>query len=81
MSNARYWHTASVLPNGKVLITGGYDGNFYLSSAELYDPSTGLWTTTGTMNSAGSVHTTSVLTNGDVLATGGFIYFPLSTSE
>ncbi|CAF5112940.1 unnamed protein product [Rotaria sp. Silwood1] len=81
MNNARSVHTASVLPNGKVLITGGYDGSLYLNSSELYDPSTGLWTATSSMNSARSEHTTSILTNGDVLATGGFINIFLSTSE
>ncbi|EAY71912.1 hypothetical protein BDAG_04765 [Burkholderia dolosa AU0158] len=37
MSGARYWHTATLLPDGTVLVAGGY-GNGYLSSAELYVP-------------------------------------------
>ena len=49
MTNARYSHTASVLSNGKVLVSGGYDGFIYLNSAEVYDPSTGIWTTTSNM--------------------------------
>lgn len=36
----RHTHTASLLPNGKVLVVGGLYSNF-LNSAELYDPSTG----------------------------------------
>ena len=71
MNNARYYHTASVLTNGKVLVTGGYNGSSFLNSAELYDPSTGIWTTTGNMNNARYYHTASVLTNGKVLVTGG----------
>ena len=51
MNIARYWHTASVLGSGKVLVTGGYNGG-YLNSAELYDPSTGNWSSTGVMNVA-----------------------------
>ena len=44
MNNSRLtYHTASVLTNGKVLVTGGSGGSSggALSSAELYDPSTG----------------------------------------
>ena len=36
MATARYVHTATLLPNGKLLVAGGY-GATYLSSAELYD--------------------------------------------
>ncbi|CAF3669651.1 unnamed protein product [Adineta steineri] len=72
MTNARYWHTASVLSNGKVLVTGGWNGNIYFNSAELYDPSTGAWITTGIMTNARAIHTASVLSNEKVLVTGGF---------
>lgn len=63
---SRDLHTASVLANGKVLITGGYNGAA-LNSAELYDPSTGMWTTTGNMNYGRYYHGASILTNGNVL--------------
>jgi N-acetylneuraminic acid mutarotase len=73
MTNARYAHTASILTNGKVLVTGGYNNiGGYLNSAELYDPSTGNWKTTGNMTNARYAHTASVLTNGKVLVTGGW---------
>jgi hypothetical protein len=46
-------HAANLLPNGKVLVTGGesYINNNQptLDVAELYDPNTGIWTLTGTM--------------------------------
>ena len=51
MNNARDLHTASVLTNGKVLVTGGWNSSI-LNSAELYDPSTGTWTITGNMTYA-----------------------------
>jgi hypothetical protein len=70
MSYARRYHTASVLANGKVLVTVGYSPSF-LNSAELYDPSTGIFTITAAMNYTRRFHTASVLTNGRVLATGG----------
>ncbi|CAF4536720.1 unnamed protein product, partial [Didymodactylos carnosus] len=66
MNNARSYHTASLLTNGKVLVTGGL-GSGYLHTAELYDPSTGTWTNTGNMTGARYAHTASVLTNGKVL--------------
>jgi len=58
MTTARYAHTATVLADGRVLIVGGLgpepDGLFYsadipLSTAELYDPSTGTFSATGDM--------------------------------
>jgi hypothetical protein len=51
MNLARDWHTAHVLTNGKVLVVSGLNGNA-LSSTELYDPSTGTWTTSGNMHDA-----------------------------
>ena len=46
---ARYSHRASILTNGKVLISSGLNAGI---SAELYDSSTGKWATTGSMNIA-----------------------------
>jgi hypothetical protein len=55
-------YTASTLTNGKVLVTGGSNGT-YLNSAELYDPSTGIWAITRSMNVAQRRHTASKLIN------------------
>ncbi len=65
-------HTASVLTNGKVLVTGGFYMNYSsLNSAELYDSLIGTWTIINNMNNARSVHTASLLMNGQVLLAGG----------
>ena len=45
----RRGHTATLLPNGKVLVVGGWNGG-RLNSAELYDPATGTWSLTGSLN-------------------------------
>jgi hypothetical protein len=73
MNTSRSCHTASVLQNGIVLVSGGVgNGSVYLSSAELYDPSTGVWTITGIMNNGRAYHTASILKNGAVLVSGGW---------
>jgi N-acetylneuraminic acid mutarotase len=71
MNYAREYHTASILTNGNVLVTGGQSSGGISNSAEIYDPSTGVWTITGNMNYAREFHTASLLTNGKVLVTGG----------
>src|SRR6266576_1598106 len=46
----RYSHTATLLPNGKVLVEGGhFSGDIQATSAELYDPASGTWSATGSL--------------------------------
>ena len=71
MTTARYDHTATLLPNGKVLVAGGGYSAVYLSSAELYDPSTVTRTATGSMAANRAMHTATLLPNGKVLVAGG----------
>src|SRR5713226_9254001 len=59
-------HTATRLKNGKVLVAGGAD-----TSAELYDPTTGTWSLTGSLNIARENQSKVLLTNGKVLIAGG----------
>ncbi len=66
LANPRYRHSATLLPNGKVLVAGGAG-----TSAELYDPATGSWTVTGSLATARFRHTATLLPNGKVLIGGG----------
>lgn len=74
MAKARSAHTASVLTSGKVLVVGGGDSSYpeqsALSSAEVYDPATGTWASTGPMTISRYEHTASVLSDGRVLVVG-----------
>src|SRR5205807_9352939 len=72
MATARYAHTATLLPNGKVLVAGGYNGSGTTAGAELYDPATGSWRSTGSMATARLNHTATLLLGGDVLVAGGY---------
>ncbi len=73
MTVPRTIHTATLLPNGKVLITGGFSAGTNYASAELFDPATNTFTATiGSMNKGRSQHTATLLPNGTVLIAGGF---------
>ena len=72
MSTSRYYHAATLLPDGRVLVTGGYSGDGLRSgSAELYDPMLGTWSPTAAMSTARAMHTATLLQDGRVLVTGG----------
>ncbi|HMX25992.1 MAG TPA: putative Ig domain-containing protein, partial [Blastocatellia bacterium] len=72
MAAARYGHTATRLPSGKVLVIGGANGTTALNSVELYDPSgSGSWSTQTSMKVARQLHTATLLPSGQVLVAGG----------
>jgi hypothetical protein len=71
MTNGRWAFTLTLLPNGKVLATGGFGTNNALATAELYDPATGSWTPTGSMLTPRGSHTATLLPNGKVLVAAG----------
>jgi len=89
LNNAREAHTATLLPNGKVLVAGGFNNDSsgqpqgQLSTCELYDPATKTWSVTGALADGRDGHTATLLSNGKVLVTGGYdtIGMPLSSSE
>src|SRR5215467_5138658 len=71
LGTARVSHTATLLPNGKVLAAGGANGVVSLASAELYDPVSATWSATANLDTARSSHTATLLANGKVLVAGG----------
>jgi hypothetical protein len=72
MAQARVGAAAVLLPDGRILITGGASTNGTpLASAEFYNPSTGGFSFAPSMSEPRSNHAAIVLKNGNVLVTGG----------
>src|SRR5579859_5811158 len=72
LTDSRFAATATVLPDGMVLIAGGVANEGSSSaSAELYDPATGGFTRTGSLWTGRAYHTATLLKDGRVLIAGG----------
>jgi hypothetical protein len=75
MMTPRESHTATKLPDGRVLITGGHQGRHadiqVYDSSEIYDPASGRFASTGTMTVRRHKHDAVLLADGRVLITGG----------
>ena len=71
MTAARSFHSATLLPNGEVLIAGGGSDDA-LASAEIYVPRTSSFRPVGNMTTARRVHTATLLPDERVLIAGGF---------
>jgi hypothetical protein len=83
MASPRVWHSLNLLPNGMVLVAGGEtdtcsgSGCWFagtLATAELYDPSVGVFVSTGSMTAARETHSATLLKDGRVLVAGGVSY-------
>ncbi|WP_438027533.1 Kelch repeat-containing protein [Sorangium sp. So ce233] len=74
MISGRHLHTATLLADGKVLVTGGRGADTdwrYWASAELYSPATRTWTPAASMSAVRFEHAAARLQSGKVLVTGG----------
>ena len=74
MRTARTQHTATLLPNGAVLVASGQTGTNHtpIASAELYIPATETWTATSDLNTGRFTHKAILLPNDNVLVAGGW---------
>lgn len=73
MTSKREGHTASLLPNGKVFIAGGYQRpNIYHLTTELYDPTNNSMTPGPSLLTGRAYHTAITLANGYTLLIGGY---------
>ena len=81
LAAGRQQHTATLLPNGKVLVAGGIGNSGDLASAELYDPASGTWTATGSLATARANHTATLLPDGKVLVAGDYVYSNGASAE
>ncbi|HEV2458710.1 MAG TPA: hypothetical protein VGS80_10125, partial [Ktedonobacterales bacterium] len=73
LNHERYNFTATLLPNGQVLVAAGEDNVNYTPTAELYNPSTGIWTYTGSLHNMRTLHSAALLQSGKVLVAGGVL--------
>jgi N-acetylneuraminic acid mutarotase len=71
LSDGRDGVTATLLLNGKLLVTGGYGFGGFAPQSQLYDPATATWTPSGTLHCVRQAHTATLLPNGKVLIAGG----------
>ena len=76
MNYARGSHTATVMADGRVLVTGGYnpDYDFQMVQCEIYDPATNEWTETDPLQEGRDNHAAILMSDGTVMVSGGRFY-------
>ena len=85
MAIGREAHAATLLGDGRVLVTGGLNPSGIswnpIAEAEIYDPTSGTFAVVGNMNVARAGHTSTLLPNGKVLITSGGYINALNSAE
>jgi hypothetical protein len=71
MSSTGYWQAGALLSDGRVLVAGGGIPFTEVDTAQLYDPSSGTFSLTGSMHTGRSQTTATLLDDGRVLVAGG----------
>lgn len=71
MNLGRWLHSATLLSDERVLVTGGETDNLTTELCEIYDPTTNIWTNVGSLNEKRSSHASLLLRNGNVFVSGG----------
>jgi hypothetical protein len=75
MSIPRYFHKSTLLPDGRVLVSGGSEHHFSVSSVETYDPVSETFVVAGNLSAKRTSHTVTLLPSGKVLIVGGTYVF------
>jgi hypothetical protein len=81
LSLVRYSFRATTLPDGRVLVEGGFAPGSYTTEAETYDPAANAWTVINPMHQGRGEQTATLLTDGRVLVAGGYAGPVLSSAE
>jgi hypothetical protein len=72
MNLVRSDHAATLLSDGRVIVTGGYGNLTYTNTAEVYEPTTGTWRLIGDMMRRRLQHKSILLKNGKILISAGY---------
>jgi hypothetical protein len=79
MAAPRWWASAALLHDGRVLVTGGFVGETFsqgavpkVTTADIWDPESGTFSSTGSLREARTMHTSTVLEDGRVVVIGGW---------
>jgi N-acetylneuraminic acid mutarotase len=93
LNSSRSYHTANLLPDGRVFVVGGYQPGYktasiVLSSTEAYDPNANVWTELAPLSAPRTNHTATFLDDGRIFVAGGrsqnpvyYNEFPVTTTE
>ena len=84
MHTERSGQSATVLGNGTVLIAAGQNAETttgQVGSAEIYNPATGKFSVTGSLNTPRYLHTAHLLPSGEVLIVAGNFHGSIASTE